>query len=143
MGKKLVIAAEVLVLIAVIIGTYFFFTKNETKSSDKEPSQTSQTSQTTARSSSQEVDSLDKLMDEMTLEEKVGQLFFVRVPEINQIEDIQAYHLGGYVLFSRDTDGETQESLRQKIASYQDASDVPLLIGSDEEGGTVTRISQN
>jgi beta-N-acetylhexosaminidase len=140
MGKKLVIAAEVLVLVAVIIGTYFFFTKNETKSTDKEPSQTSET---TARSSSQEVDPLDKLMDEMTLEEKVGQLFFVRVPEINQIEDIQAYHLGGYVLFSRDTDGETQESLRQKIASYQDASDVPLLIGSDEEGGTVTRISQN
>jgi beta-N-acetylhexosaminidase len=129
MGKKLVIAAEVLVLVAVIIGTYFFFTKNETKSTDKEPSQTSET---TARSSSQEVDPLDKLMDEMTLEEKVGQLFFVRVPEINQIEDIQAYHLGGYVLFSRDTDGETQ-----------DASDVPLLIGSDEEGGTVTRISQN
>ncbi len=142
MGKKLVIAAEVLVLVAVIIGTSFFFTKNETKSTDKEPSQTSQT---TARSSSQsqEVDPLDEWMDELTLEEKVGQLFFVRVPEINQIEDIQAYHLGGYVLFSRDTDGETQESLQQKIASYQDASDVPLLIGSDEEGGTVTRISQN
>ena len=67
MGKKLVIATEVLVLIAVIIGTYFFFTKNETKSSDKEPSQTSQT---TARSSSQssEVDPLDELMDEMNEE---------------------------------------------------------------------------
>lgn len=86
MGKKLVIAAEVLVLIAVIIGTYFFFTKNETKSSDKEPSQTSQTSQTTARSSSQEVDSLDKLMDEMTLEEKVGQLFFVRYQKSTKLK---------------------------------------------------------
>lgn len=141
MGKKIVITVEVIVLIAVIIGTYFFFTKQETKSTDKK--ETNQTTQTTTSTTSKEADPLDELMDKMSLEEKVGQLFFVRVPEINQIEDVQAYHLGGYVLFSRDTDGETQESLRQKIASYQEASEIPLLIGSDEEGGTVTRVSQN
>ncbi|MFD2728961.1 glycoside hydrolase family 3 N-terminal domain-containing protein [Enterococcus camelliae] len=79
----------------------------------------------------------------MSLAEKVGQLFFVRVPETNQIADIQEYHLGGYVLFGRDVDKESIEGLKGKIRSYQAASSIPLLIGSDEEGGTVTRISRN
>lgn len=79
----------------------------------------------------------------MSLEEKVGQLFFVRVPESNQIEELQNYHFGGYLLFGRDTENETAESLKQKISDYQAASAIPLLIGMDEEGGTVTRISRN
>lgn len=82
------------------------------------------------------------MVGKMTLEEKVGQLFLVRVPETHQIEDITKFHLGGYVLFSRDMDGETRESLKQKIASYQAKSKVPLLIASDEEGGTVSRLSR-
>ena len=85
---------------------------------------------------------ITKMVGKMTLEEKVGQLFLVRVPETHQIEDITKFHLGGYVLFSRDMDGETRESLKQKIASYQTKSKVPLLIASDEEGGTVSRLSR-
>ena len=49
------------------------------------------------------------------------------MPEINQVEDIQTYHLGGYVLFGRDTENETAETLKQKIADYQQASSIPLL----------------
>ena len=83
----------------------------------------------------------------MTLEEKVGQLFFVRCPETNAVEDISTYHLGGYLLFGRDyKDGDswlTWEQFIQKIESYQDAAAIPLFIGSDEEGGTVTRASRN
>ena len=45
---------------------------------------------------------LQGLLDSMTLEEKVGQLFFVRCPETNAVEDISTYHLGGYLLFGRD-----------------------------------------
>ena len=56
------------------------------------------------------------------------------MPEINQVEDLQTYHLGGYVLFGRDTENETAETLKQKIADYQQASSIPLLIGMDEEG---------
>ena len=83
----------------------------------------------------------------MTLEEKVGQLFFVRCPTENAVEDISTYHLGGYLLFSRDfKDGDnwlTKEQFLEKIQSYQDAAEIPLFIGSDEEGGTVTRASRN
>lgn len=101
--------------------------------------------QTNSTGSSEEpqVDPNQQVLDEMSLEEKVGQLFLARVPETNQLEDIQTYHLGGYLLFGRDVENETAEGLKNKIAGYQAASKLPLLIASDEEGGTVTRISQN
>ena len=90
---------------------------------------------------------LQTLLDSMTLEEKVGQLFFVRCPETNAVEDISTDHLGGYLLFSRDfKDGDnwlTKEQFLEKIQSYQDVAEIPLFIGSDEEGGTVTRASRN
>ncbi|WP_300748682.1 glycoside hydrolase family 3 protein [uncultured Oscillibacter sp.] len=84
------------------------------------------------------------LLEDMTLEEKTGQLFFVRCPAENAVEDVMTYHLGGYLLFGRDTQGKTANELIQTIASYQTAADrIPLLIGVDEEGGTVVRVSSN
>lgn len=86
---------------------------------------------------------LANLLKGMTLEEKVGQLFFVRCPAENAAADVQTYHLGGYILFGRDTRDKTANDLIQTIARYQDAADIPLLIGVDEEGGTVVRVSAN
>ena len=95
---------------------------------------------------------IEDLLGSLTLEEKVGQLFFVRCPGENALEDIATYHLGGYVLFTRDFQDSTgnwltEEQFTQTISGYQDAaladSGIPLLIGSDEEGGTVTRASRN
>ena len=86
---------------------------------------------------------IDALLSAMTTEEKVGQLFFVRCPADSAVEDVTAYHLGGYILFGRDTKDKTANDLIQTIQSYQDAADIPLLIGVDEEGGTVVRVSAN
>ena len=83
------------------------------------------------------------LISSMTLEEKVGQLFFVRCPADSAVEDVSAYHLGGYLLFGRDTKDKTANELIQTIQGYQDAAAIPLLIGVDEEGGTVVRVSSN
>lgn len=77
----------------------------------------------------------------MTLGEKVGQLFWARVPSNHQIEDLQSYHLSGYILFGRDFEGRSLEDIKALTKGYQAAAKIPLLIGSDEEGGTVTRIS--
>ena len=77
----------------------------------------------------------------MTLEEKVGQLFWARVPSNHQIEDLQSYHLSGYILFGRDFEGRSLEDIKALTKAYQAAAKIPLLIGSDEEGGSVTRIS--
>ena len=91
---------------------------------------------------------LNARIAEMTLEEKVGQLFFVRCPETDAAEDVETYHLGGLLLFGRDYKDAggawlTEDAFTSALASYQDATDLPLFIGSDEEGGTVTRASRN
>ena len=91
---------------------------------------------------------LNERIASMTLEEKVGQLFFVRCPETGAAEDVKSYHLGGLLLFSRDykdANGNylTKDAFTAAVQSYQDAADIPLFIGSDEEGGTVTRASRN
>ena len=83
------------------------------------------------------------LLASMTLEEKVGQLFFVRCPELSAAEDVAAYHLGGLLLFGRDFKDKTGEEIVSDIESYQAAAALPLFIGVDEEGGTVCRVSSN
>jgi len=88
------------------------------------------------------------VLSTMTLEEKVGQMFFVRCPEAGAEEKAASYHLGGYLLFLRDFkdasgDWLTDTAFTDKILSYQAASRIPLFIGVDEEGGTVARASRN
>ncbi len=88
----------------------------------------------------------------MTLEQKVGQLFFVRCPAAGAADKVAQYHLGGVLLFTsdyKDAAGNwlTAEQLVTKLRSFQTAAlydtRIPLFIGSDEEGGTVTRASRN
>lgn len=90
---------------------------------------------------------IDDLLSSLTTEEKVGQLFFVRCPADSAAEDVAAYHLGGYLLFGRDFTDKTADDVIQTIRAYQTAAaadtGIPLLIGVDEEGGTVVRVSSN
>lgn len=78
----------------------------------------------------------------MTLEEKVGQMFFVKNDGRFGPDELMQYPVGGIILFAGDLAGETADSLTEKIQSFQEASDIPLLIGTDEEGGTVIRVSK-
>lgn len=79
--------------------------------------------------------------DSLTLEQQVAQLFFARCPDVNAVELAAQYDIGGYILFGRDFENQTAESLRETIASYQQFAATPMLIGVDEEGGTVVRAS--
>ena len=95
---------------------------------------------------------INDILAGLTLEEKVGQLFFLRCPAENAAETVEKYHLGGILLFTRDyKDAQenwlTREAFTDKLNALQSAAQsdtgVPLFIGSDEEGGTVTRASRN
>lgn len=88
-------------------------------------------------------DPIREMLDQMSLEERVGQLFLARCQEDAALSHIDQYHLGGFVLFGADFREETKESMRQKLSAYQTASKLPLLIAVDEEGGTVNRVSAN
>lgn len=85
----------------------------------------------------------EQYADGLTLEEQVAQMFFVRCPETDAAALTAQYDIGGYLLFARDFDGQTKESIANTIAAYQNAAKTPMLIGADEEGGTVVRVSSN
>ena len=73
--------------------------------------------------------------------QKVGQLFFARCPETEAAGFVTQYQPAGLILFGRDFEGRTPATLRAFLAECQSAAGLPLLVGVDEEGGTVTRIS--
>jgi len=78
----------------------------------------------------------------LSLEEQAAQIFFVRCPDIDATTLAQEHNIGGYILFGRDFEGQTPDSIRETIDAYQAAAKTPLLIGVDEEGGSVVRVSQ-
>ena len=96
----------------------------------------------TAPPTTEAPDPLELLLESMSLEERVGQLFLARCNAATAAEDAAKYHLGGYVLFGVDFQDQTPTSMTQTIASYQASAKIPLLIAVDEEGGTVTRVSR-
>ena len=88
-------------------------------------------------------DAIDRMIDGMSLEQRVGQLFLARCNKDTVLTDLPQYHLGGLVLFGEDFEGQTPETMTELLTSYQAAADYPLLLAVDEEGGDVTRISRN
>lgn len=101
------------------------------------------TAQTLPPETTAPVDPLRTILEGMTLEEKVGQLFLARCRKETGTEDISAYRPGGYVLFGRDFDDQTPETFRTRLETYQSAAAVPMLMAVDEEGGTVCRVSSH
>ena len=88
-------------------------------------------------------DPIRLMLNDMSLEERVGQLFLARCDDDYALEHLETYHLGGFLLFGRDFQKQTPDSLREKLRGYQAAAKIPLLLAVDEEGGTVTRVSSN
>ncbi len=101
------------------------------------------------------------LLNGMTIEEKVGQLFVIRPDALDltltpeQINDtknygvtelsaamtetLQKYPIGGVALFKKNL--STPEQLKPFIDALQQQSTVPLLVGIDEEGGRIARLA--
>ena len=88
-------------------------------------------------------DPAELYVNNLSLEAQVAQMFFARCPDVDAAALAEQYDIGGYILFGRDFEGQTRESISQTIQSYQDAAATPMLIGVDEEGGTVVRVSSN
>ena len=84
-----------------------------------------------------------KYLEKMTLEEKIGQMFLVRCPEEEQLDLFMSLKPGGFIMFGRDFKDKTRTEVIDTIKSYQKKSRTPMVIGVDEEGGTVVRISSN
>ena len=85
---------------------------------------------------------VDSIMNELTLNEKIGQLFMVAAysnkdPQHTQevMKLIQNHHIGGLIFFQGDPRNQA------KLTNvYQNYSDVPLMIGMDAEWGLGMRL---
>ncbi|WP_304032858.1 glycoside hydrolase family 3 protein [Ruminococcus bromii] len=133
---------------SALLALCMVFLMSACANSNSQPEQSQTTEQTTVQPttmSEEEINDqkLDKFISNMTLEEKVGQMFYVRCPDEDAVKQVSEYNIGGYILFGRDFDGKTKDEVINDIQSYQDEADIPLLIGVDEEGGTVVRVSSN
>ncbi len=84
---------------------------------------------------------IGRIIDSMTLEEKVGQIFFIKNDGRFDCSILEEYPVGGVILFKGDFAGKSEQNVKDSIQNLQDNSDIPLLIGIDEEGGTVVRLS--
>lgn len=118
-------------------------TKPPAQETTKPTTQATTVPQTTHSVEENNSQKLDNIIKKMTIEEKVGQMFYVRCPDTEAVETVSKYHLGGYILFGRDFNGKTKKQITDEIKNYQSAAQIPLLIGVDEEGGTVVRVSSN
>ncbi len=86
-------------------------------------------------------ESAQKMVEKMSLEEKVDQLFLVRYPGDNAKTEVKTKAPGGYILFARDFKDKTKEEMTLELNNLQNESKVPLLLAVDEEGGSVVRVS--
>ena len=84
----------------------------------------------------------DNKIDEMSLEEKIGQLLIIsyRKDDIKEklptiLEEVKP---GGFILFSENI--TTYDDTINLIKSIKNSNDIPLFIGIDEEGGNVQRL---
>lgn len=85
----------------------------------------------------------EEILENMSLDEKIGQIFIARCPDKNAAALAKKYNLGGYILFGRDFKGKTKNSVIKNIQECQNASKIAMFVAVDEEGGTVNRVSTN
>lgn len=139
MKKILIVIISVLVVgVGVFIGKDELFKKEVNKKYDDYKKDTVVSNDLFGKY----YDEANKKMKNMSLEEKVGQLFLVRYDGNLASNWIKKYYPGGYIMFAKDFNNQTKESIKKEIDDLQSISKVPLVIAVDEEGGYVTRVSR-
>ena len=87
-------------------------------------------------------DPIEQILDSMTLEEMVGQLFLARYPGKDTAAAlIRDMHIGSFLLFSKDFENSTISAMQLELSQLQALSGIPRIFAVDEEGGSVNRIS--
>ena len=97
---------------------------------------------------------IDGYLEEMTLEEKVAQLFIIQPEAILDVgtavaagdatrEAIDKYPVGGFIYFGENLQSkeQTREMLHNVQAYSTERTGFPAFLSVDEEGGTVARVA--
>ena len=102
-------------------------------------------------------DYVTSLMQEMTLRQKVGQLFIVHPDSLDpppnpdekcavgctpaMMEALQQYPVGGIIMFGENI--ESPDQIRKFNTDLQACAEIPLFLCIDEEGGLVARLANH
>lgn len=94
----------------------------------------------------QPIDPVKQKLNNMTLDEKIGQLIIAGIDDYTNNEHskalINSYHVGGFILFGRNI--KNADQLLELINSLKEINSsnnkIPILLGVDEEGGRVSRM---
>lgn len=80
---------------------------------------------------------------EASLEQKVNQMLIACCSDINTARSAARFGVGGVCLYAGIFQNQTPASVRSNMDGLQNLAPIPLIIGVDEEGGTVCRVSTN
>ncbi len=127
---KKIIGIGILILIGIVLYLVFFQKPKEVEDQEIKESVFENS-----------YDKAKEIVKKMTLEEKVGQLFLVRY-EKEKEEEYRKDYPGGYILFAKDFENHTKDSIKNELEEAQQNNPYKLILGVDEEGGFVTRISR-
>lgn len=117
---------------------------------ETEATDVSQSEETTAVTDDELAAKVESTLNEMTLEEKVGQMFMVQLSKLNNDASTQAvtdtvlagldsYHVGGVVILKENISDKDQ--LTDTIGKLQENRTIPLFIAAAEESGDASVLS--
>ena len=85
---------------------------------------------------------VERQLDNMTLEEKIGQMLMVfdysTIVDEELLNKLNTIKPGGFILFSENF--ESYEQTKKLIEDINSTSDIPMFISIDQEGGRVQRL---
>ena len=143
MKKLSLIIILIVVLILTSIGIYIYKTQQKVEPEKEVPEQEEEKpQQVNTDLFGSYYDEAQKLLDDMTLDEKIAQILLVRYLDDGK-EVLEKYQFGGYLFFEKDFKNKTEEEVKNMIEQLQQVSKIPILTAVDEEGGIVNRISTN
>ncbi|MCC8097785.1 MAG: glycoside hydrolase family 3 protein [Eubacterium sp.] len=174
-ANKILISAVLIVIIGIGISAAVLVSggnnskpiaKAPQETTEAEPEETSEeltSEETTAKpeeenekEKEENLDEAEEILNSMTVEEKVNQLFFVTPEALTNVSvvtaagpqtksSLEAHPVGGIVYFTQNFEDEDQaKTMLSNIKDYaEEVCKVPLFLGIDEEGGTVARLGNS
>ncbi len=130
------ISLIVLLILLVIGGRFFLLPK--IKEEKNLPQLINKITNPEEKNVTEKNEVVEAWLKKLTLKEKVEQLFFV---PYNDSTASASY--GGIIFFAQDFADQDETSVKKMMAQLQKTAKVPLLLGVDEEGGIVNRVSKN
>lgn len=126
MNKKVMYSLIVLVIVIFSLSVYFF--------SDREKEEVNENKVINQK--------VDELLENMTLEEKIGQMLIINIDFDSFDEELKKYldevKPGGVILMKPNF--TTYEQTRNLVRDLKNSSEIPFIVSVDQEGGRVQRL---